>query len=171
MLSLPSATSHYVDNVTVAFLSGISEATGSSFPMSTTDSLSGLLLQAHTFNEAQFEDRSSARPHMEHKFAMPLMASQHSSNDVLGSTSSKKKRILPSEFALDGNSDSKLESLQDDINRSDTRNIPPSKKGCVIELAVAGRDGSALRQIRSERMAIFEEENVIVGCRYFVSGC
>ena len=92
-------------------------------------------------------------------------------NGQPGETSSKKKRILPSEFALDGNSDSKLESLQDDINRSDTRNIPPSKKGCVIELAVAGRDGSALRQIRSERMAIFEEENVTVGCRYFVSGC
>jgi hypothetical protein len=47
----------------------------------------------------------------------------------------------------------------------------PLDKSSVIQHAVSGRDGSALRQIKSERMGVFQEETVIVGCRYFVSGC
>lgn len=169
-----------VDTVSVsgAFLSAITEATGSSFPSSTIDSLSDLLSEVSTPNFTANETRSDAcfftRPNIEGEGTVPSnlsMTSQNFQNDGLGSTSSKRRRTLPSNFALDGSSDSSSKSLRGNVDRSDITINLPLDKNCVIQHAVASRDGSALRQIKSERMGVFQEETVIVGCRYFVSGC
>jgi hypothetical protein len=44
-------------------------------------------------------------------------------------------------------------------------------ENCVICLAPAGEDGQLIvRQVRPTFKAVFEEDMVVVGCRFFVPG-
>ena len=56
-------------------------------------------------------------------------------------------------------------------DRLSTKDNPALNKDCVIQYAVSERNGGALRQIKSERKGVFTEENVVIGCRFFVAGC
>ncbi|KAL1612198.1 hypothetical protein SLS60_000422 [Paraconiothyrium brasiliense] len=56
-------------------------------------------------------------------------------------------------------------------DRLNAKDNPPLNKDCVIQYAVSERKGGALRQVKSERRGVFKEDSVLVGCRFFVSGC
>ncbi|KAL5374873.1 hypothetical protein DPSP01_011625 [Paraphaeosphaeria sporulosa] len=56
-------------------------------------------------------------------------------------------------------------------DRLNAKDNPPLNKDCVIQYAVSEKQGGALRQVKSERKGVFKEESVVVGCRFFVSGC
>lgn len=56
-------------------------------------------------------------------------------------------------------------------DRLNAKDNPPLNRGCVIQYAVSEKQGGALRQVKSEKNGVFKEESVVVGCRFFVSGC
>ncbi|KAF2450793.1 hypothetical protein P171DRAFT_146616 [Karstenula rhodostoma CBS 690.94] len=55
-------------------------------------------------------------------------------------------------------------------DRLNAKENSPLNKDCVVQYAVSERQGGGLRQVKSERKGVFKEENVVVGCRFFVSG-
>ncbi|KAL5403172.1 hypothetical protein PMIN06_008988 [Paraphaeosphaeria minitans] len=56
-------------------------------------------------------------------------------------------------------------------DRLNAKDNPLLNRDCVIQYAVSENQGGALRQVKSERKGIFKEESVVMGCRFFVSGC
>jgi hypothetical protein len=55
--------------------------------------------------------------------------------------------------------------------RLNARDNPPLNRDCVVQYAVSEFQGGALRQVKCERKGVFKEEDVVVGCRFFVGGC
>ena len=100
----------------------------------------------------------------------PSMKSQDYSSDRMNIIESQRKKYDPKTSAVSDSFDENTGSPRGP-NRIDTTENPQLNKNCVIQFAITDGSSSVLRQTKSEKKGVFEEETVIAGCRFFISGC